>query len=297
MNLKKATKWVSTLTLSLVLAACGNDGENAGTEETQGNMDTSQDIHVITREDGSGTRGAFVEILDVTDADGEDMITQTATVQNGTSAVMQGVANDESAIGYISLGSLDDSVKGIAIEDAEPTAEAISAGEYTVSRNFNVVYGQNLTEVAQDFYDFFFSTQAQDIAESQGYVAVKTDAEEYEASNVNGTISVVGSTSVEPLMSVIAEAYQELNPDVTVDITAPGSGAGITAAIDGTADIGMSSRELKDEEVSVVKGVDAIAVDGIAVIVNKNNPISGLTLEEVQKIYLGEKTTWSEVEQ
>ena len=293
MNLKKTTKWLSVFTLSFVLAACGND---AADNKTTGDGESSQDIHVITREDGSGTRGAFVEIVDVTDEGGEDMITQTATVQNGTSAVMQGVANDENAIGYISLGSLDDSVKGIDIDGAKPTAESITSGDYTLARNFNVVYGGDLNALGQDFYDFFFSSQAQAIAVEQGYVAVKTDAEEYKTADLEGSISVVGSTSVEPLMAAFAEIYQELNPKVTIDITAPGSGAGITSVMDGSADIGMSSRELAEEEILKVAGYDAIAVDGIAVIVNNDNPISALTVEEVKEIYLGDMTSWPVIE-
>ncbi len=298
MTFGKTAKWMSALSLSLLLAACGNGGseEGTGSEEAAGEFDTSEDIHVITREEGSGTRGAFAEIAGVVDDNGDDIITQTATVQNGTSAVMQGVEGDEYAIGYISLGSLDDSVKGLEIDGAAPTAEAIEAGDYAVARNFNVTYGQELSEVAQDFYDFLFSAQAQDIAEEQGYVKVAPDAEEYEAAGLDGNISIVGSTSVEPLMAEIAEAYQELNPSVQIDITAPGSGAGITAAIDGSADIGMASRELDEDEQAEVLGHDAIAVDGIAVIVNHNNPVNGLALEDVQGIYLGDITSWADVQ-
>lgn len=306
MTFTKSAKWISTLSLSLLLAACGNGDEEAtetdtgsedtGTEEASGDFDTSQDIHVITREEGSGTRGAFAEIAGIEDENGDDIITQSATVQNGTSAVMQGVAGDELAIGYISLGSLDDSVKGIEVDGAAPTAEAIEAGDYAVARNFNVTYGQELSEVAQDFYDFLFSAQAQDIAEEQGYVKVDSAAEEYEAAGLEGDISIVGSTSVEPLMAQIAEAYQELNPSVEIEITAPGSGAGITAAIDGSADIGMASRELDEDEQAEVLGHDAIAVDGIAVIVNNDNPLEGLTLDEVQGIYLGDITGWADVQ-
>ena len=290
MTLGKTVKWMSALSLSLLLAACGNG------DEVSGDFDTAQDLHVITREDGSGTRGAFAEIANILDDNGDDIITQTATVQNGTSAVMQGVEGDPYAIGYISLGSLDDSVKGLEIDGAAPTAEAIEAGDYQVARNFNVTYGSELSEVAQDFYDFFFSAQAQTIAEDQGYVKVATDAPEYKAAGLKGNISVVGSTSVEPLMAALAEAYGEFNPNVRIDITAPGSGAGITAAIDGSADIGMSSRELDEEETSQVAGVDAIAVDGIAVIVNNDNPMDGLSLEQVQQIYLGDLTTWADVQ-
>src|SRR5690625_3066957 len=307
MTLKNATKWMSALSLSLLLAACATDegtedtGSDEGTtdsgsEEASGDFDTASDIHVITREDGSGTRGAFVEIAGVVDENEDDITTATATVQNSTSGVMQAVSGDVYSIGYISLGSLDDSVKGLMVDDVEPTPENVQSGDYAVARNFNVTYGSELSEVAQDFYDFMFSSQAQELVEEQGYVAVDTEAPEYEAQAMSGEISIVGSTSVEPLMQVFAEAYGEYNPDVTIDITAPGSGAGITAAIDGSADIGMSSRELDEEETSQVAGVDAIAVDGIAVIAHNDNPTEGLTLDQVQSIYLGETTTWDEVQ-
>lgn len=293
MTFGKTAKWMSALSLSLLLAACGGEetADDAGSEEVAG-----EDVHVITREDGSGTRGAFVEIAGIEDENGDDVITPTATVQNGTSAVMQGVAGDEFAIGYISLGSLDDSVKGLEIDGAAPTVEAIESGDYTVARNFNVTYGSELSGAAADFYEFFFSAQAQDIAEDLGYVKVDSEAPEYEAAAQKGNVSVVGSTSVEPLMSALAEAYGEFNPNVQIDITAPGSGAGITAAIDGSADIGMSSRELDEDETAEVAGVDAIAVDGIAVIVNNDNPVDGLTLDQVQSIYLGETTNWSDAQ-
>ena len=294
MTFTKSAKWISTLSATLLLAACGN-GDDAASDTGSETDSDSEGIHVITREEGSGTRGAFAEIAEIVDDNGDNIITQAATVQNGTSAVMQGVAGDELAIGYISLGSFDDSVKGLEIDGAAPTAEAIEAGDYTVARNFNVTYGQELSEVAQDFYDFLFSAQAQDLAEEQGYVRV-TEGEEYAPVGLEGNISIVGSTSVQPLMEAIAEAYGEYNPSVQVDITAPGSGAGITAAIDGSADIGMASRELDEDEQAEVLGYDAIAVDGIAVIVNNDNPFTGLTLDEVQGIYLGDITSWSEVE-
>jgi len=299
MTFGKTAKWMSALSLSLLLAACGTGGEGedgAAEENASGSdFDTSQDIHVITREEGSGTRGAFTEITGVLDENEEDATTPTATVQNSTNAVMQAVEGDETAIGYISLGSLNDSVKGLNVEGVEPTAENVQSGDYEVARNFNVTYGQELSDVAQDFYDFMFSSQAQDLVEEEGYVPVETDASEYEAQAMSGEISVVGSTSVEPLMQRFTEAYGEYNPDVTIDITAPGSGAGITAAIDGSADIGMSSRELSEDETSQVEGVDAIAVDGIAVIANEANSVEDLTLDQISSIYLGDTTTWDEV--
>lgn len=300
MTFGKTAKWISTISLSLLLAACGSDdttndsGSDAGSDA--GDFDASTDIHVITREAGSGTRDAFTEITGVVDENGDDVIAQSATVQNGTSAVMQGVAGDLYSIGYISLGSLDDSVKALNVNDVEATPENIASGEYEVARNFNVTYAGELSEVAQDFWNFIFSAQAQALAEEEGYVAVDSAAPEYEAQGLSGSIQIVGSTSVEPVMLRISEAYRELNPDVTIDITAPGSGAGITAAIDGTADIGMASRELDEEEQAQVTETAALAVDGIAVIVHLDNPTEGLSMDEIGGIYLGDTTTWDAVQ-
>lgn len=300
MTLGKTMKWMSTISLSLLLAACGggDSTEDAGSEGAAGGDSAgSSDIHVITREEGSGTRSAFTEIAGVVDENGDDMTTQTATVQNGTNAVMQGVAGDVDSIGYISLGSVNDSVKALNVEGVEATPENVAAGEYAVARNFNVTYGGELSEVAQDFWDFMFSSEGQALAEEEGYVAAVSDAPEYEAAGLSGNITIVGSTSVEPVIQRMSEAYTELNPDVTIDITAPGSGAGVTAAIDGTADIGMASRELDDEEQAQVTETAAIAVDGIAVIVNNDNPIEDITLDEIGGIFLGDITAWDELGQ
>lgn len=295
MTFGKTAKWMSALSLSLLLAACGGGEETADeTDTTNSDFDSSSDIHVITREDGSGTRGAFVEVAEVVDDNGDDMTTPSATVQNSTNGVMQAVAGDITSIGYISLGSLDDSVKGLPIEGVEPSPENVQSGDYQVARNFNVTYGSELSDEAQDFYDYLFSQQGQVMVEEEDYVSVG-EGEEYTAQGQAGDVTIVGSTSVEPLMQRLAEAYMELNPDVTIDITAPGSGAGITAAIDGTADIGMASRELDEEETSQVVGTDAIAVDGIAVITHNDNPVQELTLEQVSDIFLGDITTWDEV--
>lgn len=295
MTFGKTAKWISTISLSLLLAACGSDDTTNDSGSDAGDFDASTDIHVITREEGSGTRGAFTEITGVVDENGDDAIVQSATVQNGTSAVMQGVAGDLYSIGYISLGSLDDSVKALNVNDVEATPENIASGEYEVARNFNVTYAGELSEVAKDFWNFIFSAQAQALAEEEGYVAVDSAAPEYEAQGLSGSIQIVGSTSVEPVMLRISEAYRELNPDVTIDVTAPGSGAGITAAIDGTADIGMASRELDEEEQAQVTETAALAVDGIAVIVNNDNPTDNLSMEDIGGIYSGNITSWDAV--
>lgn len=295
MTFGKTAKWISTISLSLLLAACGSDDTTNDSGSDAGDFDASTDIHVITREAGSGTRDAFTEITGVVDENGDDVIAQSATVQNGTSAVMQGVAGDLYSIGYISLGSLDDSVKALNVNDVEATPENIASGEYEVARNFNVTYAGELSEVAQDFWNFIFSAQAQALVEEEGYVAVDSAAPEYEAKGLSGSIQIVGSTSVEPVMLRISEAYRELNPDVTIDITAPGSGAGITAAIDGTANIGMASRELDDDEQTQLTETAAIAIDGIAVIVNNDNPTDNLSMEDIGGIYSGNITSWDAV--
>jgi phosphate transport system substrate-binding protein len=267
---------------------------NRQTANEQG-FDPDHDIHVFTREQGSGTRTAFTEVTGVIDRNGDDDITPAATVQNSTSATMQAVSGDPHAISFISLGSLNDTVRAVPIDGVEPNVENIQSGDYELVRGFNVTYGGELSEVAQDFWDFMFSAQAQELVAEDGYVAVDPEAPEYEPSGLSGSISIVGSTSVEPTMQRFSEAYSELNPDVTIDITAPGSGAGITAAMDGSADIGMSSRDLSESEAAQLTETEAIAIDGIVVIVNNNNPINNLELIEVQGIYQEYFTVWNEV--
>src|SRR5699024_3224267 len=217
---------------------------------TSQKFESNREIHLYTREIGSGTRSAFTSVTHLTDENEDDILSPKATVQNSTSATMQAVASDPHGISYISLGSLNDSVKAVSVNGVEPNSENIQAGDYQLVRNFNVVYGQELSEVAQDFWNFMFSAQAQELVSEDGYVPVDTNAPEYESSGLSGSINIVGSTSVEPTIQRFSEAYRELNPDVTIDITAPGSGAGITSAIDGSADIGMSSREPGEGEAS-----------------------------------------------
>ncbi len=267
---------------------------NRQTANEQG-FDPDHDIHVFTREQGSGTRTAFTEVTGVIDRNGDDDITPAATVQNSTSATMQAVAGDPHAISFISLGSLNDTVRAVPIDGVEPNVENIQSGDYELVRGFNVTHGGELSEVAQDFWDFMFSAQAQELVAEDGYVSVDPEASEYVPSDLSGTISIVGSTSVEPTMQRFSEAYTELNPDVTIDITAPGSGAGITAAMDGSADIGMSSRDLSESEAAQLTETEPIAIDGIVVIVNNNNPIDNLELIEVQGIYQEHFTVWNEV--
>lgn len=262
---------------------------------TSQKFESDREIHLYTRELGSGTRSAFTSVTHLTDENGDDILSPKATVQNSTSATMQAVESDSHGISYISLGSLNSSVKAVSIDGIEPTSENIQNGDYQLIRNFNVTYGQELSEVAQDFWNFMFSAQAQELVAEDGYVPVNSNAPEYKPAGLSGKISIVGSTSVEPTIQRFSEVYKKLNPNVTIDITAPGSGAGITSAIDGSADIGMSSREPDEDEAAQLMETSPIAIDGIVVIVNNNNPLENLEIQEIQGIYLEYLKTWNEV--
>ena len=299
MHIKKSSKVLMALGMALFLAACGNSSSDAtGSSLTEGKFDLTQPIHVISREDGSGTRGAFTEITKVLekDADGNeiDATYMEAAIQNSTDGVMTSVAGDATSIGYISLGSVNDTIKALKIEGVHPTPETIKDNSYAIARPFNLVYKDKLSKEAQDFWDFIFSQQGQEMVVKEGYIEADDQAVIYTASeNLDGKVSIVGSTSVTSVMEVLAEEYQALNPNVTIDITSNGSSAGITAATDGTADIGMASRELKEEEKEVLT-VSVLAMDGIAVIVNKENTTDELTMEQVKAIFTGEQLIWQE---
>ncbi|HZK00385.1 MAG TPA: substrate-binding domain-containing protein [Tissierellaceae bacterium] len=297
-------KKILSLTLVVILlfsfaVGCSSDnGQEAppadDVEETP-DFDTSQTINVISREDGSGTRGAFVEIVGVEDADGNDDTYLEAVIQNSTNGVMTTVAGDEYSIGYISLGSLNDTVASVNVDGAEATTDNIKSGAYPISRPFNIAYQEGLAELAQDFVNFIMSADGQAIVADNSLIEAVDGAEAYEASGLSGTIVVGGSTSVTPVMEKLSEAYEGLNDGVSIEIQSTGSSAGMTAAMEGSADIGMASRDLKDSEKEALS-YEAIAIDGIAVIVSNENPIRDLSMDEIQSIFLGELTTWSEVE-
>ena len=252
-------------------------------------------ITVISREDGSGTRGAFVELLGVEDEDGNDMTTVSAEISNSTEVVIQSVAGNTGAIGYISLGSLDDTVKGVKIDGVEPTAENIENGSYTVSRPFNVATKGELTnEAAQDFMNYIMSAEGQAVVEEEGYIPVE-GAEAFTSTNPSGSVTISGSSSVSPLMEKLKEAYEAVNPNVSIELQTSDSTTGMTNTINGMCDIGMASRELKQEELDQGLVNTVIATDGIAIIVNNDSPIEELTSEQVRDIYLGNITDWSEL--
>lgn len=253
----------------------------------------NEKITVVAREDGSGTRSAFSELMGIV-KDDKDNTTDTAEVTNSTSVMLTTVAGNKAAIGYVSLGSLNDTVKAVKVDGVEATAENVKAGKYAVSRPFNIVTGKDLTPLAQDFISYILSTDGQAVVDEKGYISV-TQGEAYKASGQTGTLTIAGSTSVAPLMEVLADKYMALNSGVKIEIQQSGSSAGITSAVEGVCQIGMASRELKDSETA--KGVTAtkIAMDGIAVIVNKDNSCSELTSDQIRKIYTGETTQWSDL--
>ena len=253
----------------------------------------NEKITVVAREDGSGTRSAFSELMGIV-KDDKDNTTDTAEVTNSTSVMLTTVAGNKAAIGYVSLGSLNDTVKAVKVDGVEATAENVKAGKYAVSRPFNIVTGKDLTPLAQDFVSYILSTDGQAVVDEKGYISV-TQGEAYKASGQTGTLTIAGSTSVAPLMEVLADKYMALNSGVKIEIQQSGSSAGITSAVEGVCQIGMASRELKDSETA--KGVTAtkIAMDGIAVIVNKDNSCSELTSDQIRKIYTGETTQWSDL--
>ncbi|MFI3225799.1 MAG: substrate-binding domain-containing protein [Clostridia bacterium] len=252
-------------------------------------------ITVITREDGSGTRGAFTEITGVDDGDG-DRTTVDANVQSSTGAVMTSVAGDAQAIGYISLGSLNDTVKALEVDGVYPSVETILDGSYTVARPFNIatLTGADLNPVAEELMSFIFTQEAQDIAADEGYIPVTVTTENFESAQPSGTITVGGSTSVYPLMEKFVEAYAAYNPNATINLEGVGSSSGMSGAADGTFDIGMASRNMKDSETAVLTGLPC-AMDGIAVIVNSGNPTDGLSLEQIMNIYIGEITNYDQL--
>ena len=267
------------------LASCGGGDSEGGAEGA---------ITVISREEGSGTRDAFTELTGVLQDD-VDRTVDTAEISNSTSVVTQSVAGNPAAIGYISLGSLDDTVKAVKVDGVEATVDNVKSGDYKLQRPFNIVTKGEVAELPQDFIDFIMSADGQAIIEEEGYITVNDEAEAYEASGLTGTITLAGSTSVSPVMEVLADEYKALNEGVTIEIQQTGSGAGIQSTIEGVCDIGMASRALEDEEAAEGLEAQEIALDGIAVIVNTENAVEDLTTEQIMQIFIGEITDWSEL--
>ncbi|HHZ14442.1 MAG TPA: phosphate ABC transporter substrate-binding protein [Clostridiales bacterium] len=261
-------------------------------------FDENSDITVISREDGSGTRGAFVELFGVEQRDesGEkiDATVPTADITQSTGVMMTSVSLNTSAIGYISLGSMNERIKALKIDNAEASIENIKSGSYKISRPFNIVTKDNLSEVAQDFIKFILSSEGQKVVEDSGYIAA-SDKAAYDGTKPSGKIAIAGSSSVSPVMEKLKEAYLAINTNATIEINQSDSTTGVNSVIEDICDIGLASRELKESEISSGLTATPIAIDGIVVIVNNKNTVDNLSVEQVRKIYMGEITKWSEI--
>ena len=306
---KKLAALLITGIMAAAMTACGssnsgtdNSGSTDGTAKTESSADAgsdwdnTRDITVVSREDGSGTRGAFVELFGIEEeVNGEkvDMTTEEANITNSTSVMMSTVAQDEYAIGYISLGSLDDSVKSVKVDGREATEENIKNGSYKISRPFNIATKEDLSDAAQDFEDFILSTEGQKVVEDNKYIPLD-DVSDYKSNGASGKVVVAGSSTVSPVMEKLKEAYQAVNSDVEVEIQTSDSTTGMQNAIDGVCDIGMASRELKDSEKEAGLTPTVIAMDGIAVVVNNDNPTDELSSDQVKSIFTGDGLTWDE---
>lgn len=320
MKKKVISLFVTGMLAVSMIAGCGSDNTAADTntsadttadastdaadttaEETPAataDFDASEYVNVLSREDGSGTRGAFIELFGIEekDADGNkvDNTTEAAKITNSTSVMLSTVAQDVNAIGYVSLGSLDDSVTAVKIDGAEATAESIESGDYKVVRPFNIATKDDVSEAAQDFITYIMSADGQQIIEDNGYISVG-DKPAYEAADVEGKVVVAGSSSVTPVMEKLAEGYKAVNDKVDIEVQQSDSTTGMTSAIDGLCDIGMASRDLKDSELEAGLTATVIAKDGIAVIVNNDSGVEELTSEQVKDVYTGNITTWEDL--
>ena len=306
MKIKNSKIIVAVLSLSMILSACGNKNdkakegssnptENASTANEKKDGDTKNsnqedfDITVVSREDGSGTRGAFIELVGLEEeknGEKKDTTTDEAVVQNSTNGVMQTVSQDPSAIGYVSLGSVNDKVKKLKVEGKEATDKNIESGDYTLQRPFNLAFKEDkLDDLAKDFLAFVLSKDAQDIVEKEGYI--KVEAKDYKGKKIKGNLTIAGSTSVTPLMEKLVEKYKDINPDANIEIQSTGSSSGIESTISDVSQIAMASRELKDDEKDKLQ-VEVLAKDGIAVIVNKeDSKLNDLTKDQLKEIFSG----------
>lgn len=279
---------LSLVTLSACMRKSSDNSES---------KDSVKSINVISREEGSGTRSAFVEIVKLLEKKGDkkmDLTTKEAIIQNNTNGVLMSVLQDKNAIGYISLGYLNDKVKALKVDGIDATTENIKAKKYKIARPFNLVYKEGLDELSKDFLDFILSKDGQKIVKDEKFITVGEDKKDYVSKGKKGKIVISGSTSITPLMEKLKEHYTKINSNVEIEIQSVGSSAGIKAAIENICSIGMVSRDLKTEEKEKLKNVE-IAVDGIVVAVNKENEISDISMENVKKIFKGEINNWSKL--
>lgn len=309
--MKKTVAMILAMGMAAVsLTACGGSNTEATEATTAATAVTTTaatetattaqgPVTVVSREDGSGTRGAFIELFGIEQKNdaGEkvDYTTDDAEITNSTSVMMTTIAGNTEAIGYISLGSLNDTVKAVSIDGAEPSVDNIKSGAYKIARPFNIATGETVSEAAADFIKYIMSDEGQAVVEENGYISQGSEGT-YTAANVSGKVVVAGSSSVTPVMEKLKEAYVELNPNVTIEVQQSDSTTGMTSAIEGVCDIGMASRELKDSETEAGLRETVIAMDGIAVIVNNDSPVDALTSDNVKAIFTGEAVNWEDLQ-
>lgn len=298
--MKKTFAMILAMGLAAVsLTACKSSSTRTTAAETAAAGATAEgSITVVSREDGSGTRGAFIELFGIEQkneaGEKEDYTTEDAEITNSTSVMMTTIAGNAGAIGYISLGSMNDTVKAVSIDGAEASVDNIKSGTYKIARPFNIATGENVSEAAADFIKYIMSDEGQAVIEENGYISQGSEGA-YTAANLTGKVVVAGSSSVSPVMEKLKEAYAKLNPNVTIEVQQSDSTTGLTSAVEGVCDIGMASRELKDSETEAGLKATVIAMDGIAVIVNNDSPVEALSSDNVKAIFTGEVTNWEDL--
>lgn len=323
MNKTINSRWIGIISAALLGAAsltgCGGGGSSssntastttegttaASAAETTASAAAAADtaaltgpITVVSREDGSGTRGAFIELLGIQvkgdDGSKTDMTTKEAVIAPKTDVMLTTVSGDPAAIGYVSLGSLGDTVKAVKVDGIEATTENVKSGEYKVARPFILAHNDSLSDLGKDFLSYILSSEGQKIVADNKYITAG-EGEAFTSANPEGKLVIVGSSSVSPVMEKLSEGYKVINPAAQIEIQTSDSTSGINAVKDGTCDLGMSSRELKEEETAVMTPV-TIAIDGIAVIVNEENPVDTMSTDAIKAIYVGETENWEEVQ-
>lgn len=298
-SLKKyAAVMLSIACVAGALVGCGNNNSASSNSGASGNT-AKKEITVVSREDGSGTRGAFIELFGIEEKDASgnkvDKTTEDANITNSTEVMMQTVAGNSAAIGYTSLGALNSSIKALKVDGAEATVANVKSGSYKVTRPFNIATKDNLSDAATDFINYILSAEGQKVVEDKGYIS-EGNKGAFTSNGASGKVVVGGSSSVTPVMEKLIEAYKKVNPNVTLELQQSDSTTGMTKAAEGTLDIGMASRELKDSEKAKGLKDTKIAIDGIAVIVNKDNSLDSITSAQVKAIFTGQTTDWSQVQ-